>query len=95
MINLNNFNAHFTLNKGVDLIETVNQAMAVNTYKYKDMAEQFNKMLDKYKIILVDCCYGDMIKKINKINKLGFNIIETEICGTGLADTVRIIITKY
>lgn len=95
MINLNNFNAHFILNKGVDLIETVNQAMAVNTYKYKEMEEQFNKMLDKYKMILVDCCYGDMIKKINKINKLGFNIIETEICGTGLADTVRIIITKY
>ena len=94
MINLNNFKAHFTLNKGVDLIEYINSAMIVTTYKYRDMQEQFNKMLDKYFMILVDCCYADMNKKIKKIEKLGYSIIEKEITGTECYSSVKMIITR-
>lgn len=94
MINLNNFKATFNLNKGIDLIEYINSAMKVTTYKYRDMKEQFDKMLDKYFMILVDCCYADMTKKIKKIEGLGYNIIEKEITGTECYSSVKMIITR-
>ena len=89
------YKLHLELNKGIDVFEETGSCMSVKTYKLKDLENILNYGFNKFDKILISFCYGDYKRRINKINKLGLNIVQqSKIKNLELHDDVYVVVTK-
>ena len=94
-ISVGDYKLHLELNKGLDVFEEIGSCMSVKTYKLKDLENILNYGSSKFDKILVSFCFGDYKRRINKINKLGLNIVQqSKIENLELHDSVYVVVTK-
>ena len=90
------YKLHLELNKGLDVFEEIGNSMSVKTYKLKDLENILNYGFSKYDQILISFCFGDYKRRINKINKLGLNIVQqSKVENLELHDNVYVVVTRY
>ena len=90
------YKLHLELNKGIDAFEEIGSCMSVKTYKLKDLESILDYGFSKFDKILVSFCFGDYKRRINKLNKLGLNIVQqSKIENLELHDNVYVVVTRY
>ena len=90
------YKLHLELNKGLDVFEEIENSMSVKTYKLKDLESILDYGFSKFDQILISFCFGDYKRRINKINKLGLNIVrQSKIENLELHDNVYVVVTRY
>ena len=94
-ISVGDYKLHLELNKGIDVFEEIGNSMSVKTYKLKDLESILDYGFNKFDKILVSFCFGDYKRRINKINKLGLNIVQqSKIENLELHDNVYVVVTR-
>ena len=94
-ISVSDYKLHLELNKGIDVFEEIGNSMSVKTYKIKDLESILNYGFSKFDKILISFAFGDYKRRINKLNKLGLNIVQqSKIENLELHDSVYVVITK-
>ena len=94
-ISVGDYKLHLELNKGLDVFEEIENSMSVKTYKLKDLENILNYGFSKFDKILVSFCFGDYKRRINKLNKLGLNIVQqSKIENLELHDNVYVVVTR-
>ena len=94
-ISVGDYKLHLELNKGIDVFEEIGNSMSVKTYKLKDLESILDYGFSKFDKILVSFCFGDYKRRINKLNKLGLNIVQqSKIENLELHDNVYVVVTR-
>lgn len=94
-IYVGDYKLHIEFNKELDVIEEIGNCTSVRSYKHKDLEKILSYGFSKFDKILVSFAYGQYKRRINKINKLGLNIIQqSKIENLELHDSVYIVVTK-
>ena len=94
-ISVGDYKLHLELNKGLDVFEEIGNSISVKTYKLKDLESILDYGFSKYDQILISFCFGDYKRRINKINKLGLNIVQqSKVENLELHDSVYVVVTK-
>ena len=89
------YKLHLELNKGIDVFEEIGNSMSVKTYKLKDLENILDYGFSKFDKILVSFCFGDYKRRINKLNKLGLNIVQqSKVENLELHDNVYVVVTR-
>ena len=94
-ISVGDYKLHLELNKGIDVFEEIGSCMSVKTYKLKDLENILDYGFSKFDKILISFCFGDYKRRINKINKLGLNIVQQrKMENLELHDKVKVVGTR-
>ena len=94
-INVGEYKLHIEFNKELDVIEEIGNCMSVRSYKHKDLEKILNYGFSKFDKILVSFAFGQYKRRINKLNKLGLNIIQqSKIENLEPHNSVYVVVTK-
>ena len=94
-IYVGDYKLHLELNIGLDVFEEIDNSMSVKTYKLKDLENILDYGFNKFDKILVSFCFGDYKRRINKLNKLGLNIVQqSKVENLELHDNVYVVVTR-